>query len=118
MRQHSLVAERRAGAVLLSGSVQVGSRTDQIISLAVRYALATMFYCGFAARQGGHLSIGRLSMAINPRGNNRHAGFSVEDAFHLPQPHPELEMADPFRALCQLCGVWLVGEPSLLVGHH
>jgi len=54
MRQHSLVAERRAGAVLLSESVQIGSRTDQIISFAVRYALSTMFYGGFAARQGGH----------------------------------------------------------------
>jgi hypothetical protein len=72
MRQHSLVAE-------LSGSVQIGSRTDQIISLAVRYALSTMFYGGFAARQGGHFSMGRL-MAINARGHNRHAGFSVEDA--------------------------------------
>ena len=68
MRQHSLAAERRAGAVLLSESVQIGSRTDQIISFAVRYALSTMFYGGFAARQGGHFEYGSVINGYQSKG--------------------------------------------------
>jgi putative ABC transport system substrate-binding protein len=54
------LVERQAGAVLLGGSVQLDSRTDQIISLAARYALPTMFYYGSAVREGGLLSYGPL----------------------------------------------------------
>jgi putative ABC transport system substrate-binding protein len=50
--------ERQAGAVLVSGSVQLVPMTDQIISLATRYALPTMFVYGDVARQGGLLSYG------------------------------------------------------------
>ena len=54
------LVERQARAVLLSGSVQLDSRTDQIISLAARYALPTMFYYGSAVREGGLLSYGPI----------------------------------------------------------
>jgi putative ABC transport system substrate-binding protein len=54
------LVERQAGAVLLGGSVQLDSRTDQIISLAARYALPTMFYYGSAVREGGLLSYGPI----------------------------------------------------------
>src|SRR5262249_51328959 len=53
-------AERQVGAVLLSGGVQLSSRSDQIISLAARYALPTMFFSGPAVREGGLLSYGPL----------------------------------------------------------
>jgi putative ABC transport system substrate-binding protein len=54
------LVERQAGAVLLGGSVQLDSKTDQIISLAARHALPTMFYYGSAVREGGLLSYGHL----------------------------------------------------------
>ena len=54
------LVERQAGAVLLGGSVQLDSRTDQIISLTARHALPTMFYYGSAVREGGLLSYGPL----------------------------------------------------------
>jgi len=52
------LVERQAGAVLVSGSVQLILRTDQIMSLAARYALPTMFVYSPAAREGGLLSYG------------------------------------------------------------
>jgi putative ABC transport system substrate-binding protein len=52
------LVERQAGAVLVSGSVQLSPRTDQIMSLAARYALPTMFVYGSAALEGGLLSYG------------------------------------------------------------
>jgi putative ABC transport system substrate-binding protein len=54
------LVERQARAVLLGGSVQLDSRINQIISLAARYALPTMFYYGSAVREGGLLSYGPL----------------------------------------------------------
>ena len=54
------LVERQAGALLVGGSVQLDSRVDQIISLAARYALPTMFYGGSAAREGGLLSYAPL----------------------------------------------------------
>jgi putative ABC transport system substrate-binding protein len=50
--------EWHAGAVLLSALAQLQPMTDQIISLAARYALPTMFHLGFAVRTGGLLSYG------------------------------------------------------------
>jgi putative ABC transport system substrate-binding protein len=55
--------ERQAGAVLVSGSVQLVPKTDQIISLATRYALPTMFVYG-EAREGGLLSYGPVVSEI------------------------------------------------------
>src|SRR5262249_31759235 len=52
------LVERQAGAVLVSGSLQLEPRYDQIMSLAARYALPTMFNYGPAARQGGLFSYG------------------------------------------------------------
>src|SRR5262249_39083424 len=40
------LVERRVGAVFVGGSVQLIPRYDQIISLAARYALPTMFVFG------------------------------------------------------------------------
>jgi putative ABC transport system substrate-binding protein len=53
------LVERQAGAVFVSGSVQLVPRYDQIISLAGRYALPTMFAYG-SAREGGLLSYGAV----------------------------------------------------------
>jgi putative ABC transport system substrate-binding protein len=47
------LVERGAGAVLLTAHVQLVPRYDQIISLAARNALPTMFYRGSAVREGG-----------------------------------------------------------------
>jgi putative ABC transport system substrate-binding protein len=52
------LAERGAGAVLLTAHLQLVPRYDQIISLAVRNALPTMFYRGSAVREGGLSSYG------------------------------------------------------------
>ena len=61
--------EQQAGAVLLSGSVPLGSRTDRIISLAAPYTLPTMFVVGRAARAGGLSSYGPvLSESIRQAG--------------------------------------------------
>src|SRR5262249_15942301 len=51
------LVERQAGAVLMGSSVQLIPRYDQIISLAARYTLPTMFVYG-NAREGGLLSYG------------------------------------------------------------
>jgi putative ABC transport system substrate-binding protein len=58
------LVERLAGAVLVSGSVQLVPRTDKIISLAGRYALPTMFVYGSAVREGGLLSYGLVVSEI------------------------------------------------------
>jgi putative ABC transport system substrate-binding protein len=52
------LVERQAGAVLLGGAGLLASRADQIISVAARHALPTMFAYGAAVRQGGLLSYG------------------------------------------------------------
>ena len=52
------LVERGAGAVLLTAHLQLVPRYDQIISLAVRNALPTMFYRGSAVREGGLSSYG------------------------------------------------------------
>jgi putative ABC transport system substrate-binding protein len=54
------IVERQAGAVFVGGSVQLAPRYDQIMSLAGRYALPTMFVYGEAAREGGLLSYGAV----------------------------------------------------------
>jgi putative ABC transport system substrate-binding protein len=54
------LVERQAGAVLLSAHAQLQPMIDQIISLAARYALPTMFFYGSAAREGGLLSYGSV----------------------------------------------------------
>jgi putative ABC transport system substrate-binding protein len=54
------LVERQAGAVLVGASVQLGPRYDQIMSLAARYTLPTMFSYSYAARQGGLLSYGSV----------------------------------------------------------
>jgi putative ABC transport system substrate-binding protein len=53
------LVEQQVGAVFVGGSVQLVPRTDQIISLAARYALPTMFVYG-SAREGGLLSYGSV----------------------------------------------------------
>jgi putative tryptophan/tyrosine transport system substrate-binding protein len=52
------MAEQRVGGVLASAGVTVSSKRAQILSLAARFALPTMFYRGFEAREGGLLSYG------------------------------------------------------------
>jgi putative ABC transport system substrate-binding protein len=65
----AMLVERGAGAVLLTAHAQLVPRTGQIISLAARYALPTMFFWGSAAREGGLLSYGTLvSEAIRQAG--------------------------------------------------
>ena len=54
------LVERQAGAVFVSGGLQLFPRYDQIISLAARYALPTMFVFG-DARQGGLLTYGPVT---------------------------------------------------------
>jgi putative tryptophan/tyrosine transport system substrate-binding protein len=52
------LVEHRAGAILVGGSVVVLSKRDQILSLAARFALPTMFEFSPDARAGGLLSYG------------------------------------------------------------
>jgi putative ABC transport system substrate-binding protein len=59
------LVERQAGAVFVGGSVQLAPRYEQIMSLATRYALPTMFVYGLAARRGGLLSYGYLLSEAN-----------------------------------------------------
>jgi putative ABC transport system substrate-binding protein len=54
------LVERQAGAVFVGGSVQLVPRYEQIILLAARYALPTMFVYGDFAREGGLLSYGSV----------------------------------------------------------
>jgi putative ABC transport system substrate-binding protein len=54
------LVEQRVGAVLVGFNVLLVPRTDQIISLAARYALPTMFFRGSAVREGGLSSYGPI----------------------------------------------------------
>jgi putative tryptophan/tyrosine transport system substrate-binding protein len=54
------LAERQVGAVLMTAGTQLDARKAQIISLAARYALPTIFFNGDAVREGGLLSYGPL----------------------------------------------------------
>jgi putative ABC transport system substrate-binding protein len=53
----TLVAQQ-AGGILVGGGVQFDARRDQIVSLAARFALPTMFVRSSGAREGGLLSYG------------------------------------------------------------
>jgi putative tryptophan/tyrosine transport system substrate-binding protein len=50
------LVERKAGALLVGGSVTLNSARDQIISLAARYAVPTMYTELSSARAGGLMS--------------------------------------------------------------
>jgi putative tryptophan/tyrosine transport system substrate-binding protein len=52
------LVEQRASAIVVGGSVIVGAKRDQILSLAARFALPTMFEFSPDARAGGLLSYG------------------------------------------------------------
>jgi putative tryptophan/tyrosine transport system substrate-binding protein len=49
---------QQAGAVLISGSIEVRLRSNEILSHAARFALPTMFVYPYFARAGGLLSYG------------------------------------------------------------
>jgi putative tryptophan/tyrosine transport system substrate-binding protein len=50
------LVEQQAGAVLIGSSTILVAKRDQIVSLAARFALPTMFFYSFDARAGGLLS--------------------------------------------------------------
>jgi putative tryptophan/tyrosine transport system substrate-binding protein len=50
------LAKHLVGAILVGGSVIVRAKRDQILSLAARFALPTMFFYSDDARAGGLLS--------------------------------------------------------------
>jgi putative tryptophan/tyrosine transport system substrate-binding protein len=52
------LVERQVGAIVVGGGVIVGGKSDQILSLAARFALPTMFAYSLAARAGSLLSYG------------------------------------------------------------
>jgi putative tryptophan/tyrosine transport system substrate-binding protein len=52
------LVEHQAGAILVGVSVIVGVKRDQILSLAARFVLPTMFFYSRDARAGGLLSYG------------------------------------------------------------
>jgi putative ABC transport system substrate-binding protein len=52
------IAEQQIGAIVLGTSARLRARRDQIVLLAARYALPTMFPFGFDVRAGGLLSYG------------------------------------------------------------
>jgi putative tryptophan/tyrosine transport system substrate-binding protein len=52
------LVEHQAGAVLVSGGLEVTLRSNEILSHAARFALPTMFFFGYSARAGGLLSYG------------------------------------------------------------
>jgi len=52
------LVEQQAGAVFVGAGAILAPRYDQIISLAARYALPTMFAYDVGAREGGLLSYG------------------------------------------------------------
>jgi putative ABC transport system substrate-binding protein len=54
----AMLVERQTQAVLTGISIQLVPRTDQIISLAARYSLPTMFLRGSEARAGALSSYG------------------------------------------------------------
>jgi putative ABC transport system substrate-binding protein len=83
------LVERQAGAVLLGGSALLASRTDQIISLAARHALPTMFAYGFAVREGGLSSYGPvLSESIRQAGAYTGRILKGEKPTDLPVVQP------------------------------
>jgi putative tryptophan/tyrosine transport system substrate-binding protein len=52
------LVEHQAGAILMGGSAIAFGRRDQIVSLAARVALPTMFWSSLGAREGALLSYG------------------------------------------------------------
>jgi putative tryptophan/tyrosine transport system substrate-binding protein len=52
------LVEHQVGAIVVGGSVIVTAKSDQIVSLAARFALPTMFWDSGDARAGGLLSYG------------------------------------------------------------
>jgi putative ABC transport system substrate-binding protein len=52
------IAERRVGALLIGGGVTLDAARDQIISLAARHAVPSMFFYSSAVPAGGLLSYG------------------------------------------------------------
>jgi putative tryptophan/tyrosine transport system substrate-binding protein len=52
------LVERQVGAIVVGGGVIVGGKSDQILSLAARFALPTMFAYSLGAGAGSLLSYG------------------------------------------------------------
>ena len=52
------LVEQQAGAIVVGASRAVGAKRDQILSLAARFALPTMFFTSWDAREGALLSYG------------------------------------------------------------
>jgi putative tryptophan/tyrosine transport system substrate-binding protein len=52
------LAEHRASAIMVGGSVQVRAKSAQILSLAARFRLPAMFFRSLEVREGGLLSYG------------------------------------------------------------
>jgi putative ABC transport system substrate-binding protein len=52
------LVEHQAGAILVGGPALLNAMRDQILSHAARFALPTMFWTSFDAREGGLLSYG------------------------------------------------------------
>jgi putative tryptophan/tyrosine transport system substrate-binding protein len=52
------LVEHQAGAVVMSGGIDIILRSDEILSHAARFALPTMFVYSYFARAGGLLSYG------------------------------------------------------------
>jgi putative ABC transport system substrate-binding protein len=50
------LVEQQAGAIIVGASVTVRAKRDQVLSLAARFALPTMFYNSFDTRGGALLS--------------------------------------------------------------
>jgi putative ABC transport system substrate-binding protein len=59
----AMLVEHQVGAVLVTGGVILPTKYDQILSLAARFALPTMFVYGPGARAGALLSYGRSDLS-------------------------------------------------------
>jgi putative ABC transport system substrate-binding protein len=107
------LVERGAGAVLLTAHVQLVPRYDQIISVAVRNALPTMFYRSSAVRQGGLSSYG-----ADENGTFRLAGAYTGRILKGEKPSDlPVQLATRFQFIINLKtarALWLEIPPLLL----
>jgi putative tryptophan/tyrosine transport system substrate-binding protein len=55
------LAEQQTGAIVVGAGVALGARRDQILTLAARFALPTMFFSSIDARAGAAFSYGSVA---------------------------------------------------------
>jgi putative ABC transport system substrate-binding protein len=93
------LVQARTGALLVGNDVLFNSRVEQLVALAARYAIPTMYPLNEAVVAGGLISY----------------GSSLIESYRHPKRTFRRLDAETFRRLCMSFDAWVVGFGSVMV---